>query len=94
MKKIGRNKPSPCGSGKKYKNCCLKKDRYLKNLSEDALDLNLIVSKNKIYIVVKMKDKNKNYELYNDLVEVIELKKPEDLNNVKNGYYPDGRKFP
>lgn len=30
-----------------------------------------------------MKDKNKNYELYNDLVEVIELKKPEDLNNVK-----------
>ena len=41
-----------------------------------------------------MKDKNKNYELDNDLVEVIELKKPEDLNNVKNGYYPDGRKFP
>ena len=37
MKKIGRNKPCPCGSGKKYKNCCLKKDRYLKNLSEDAL---------------------------------------------------------
>ena len=37
MKKIGRNKPCPCGSGKKYKNCCLKKDRYLKNLSDDAL---------------------------------------------------------
>ena len=49
MKKIGRNKPCPCGSGKKYKNRCLKKDRYLKNLSEDALDLNSIVSKNKIY---------------------------------------------
>jgi preprotein translocase subunit SecA len=25
-KKIGRNDPCPCGSGKKYKNCCLKKD--------------------------------------------------------------------
>ena len=37
MKKIGRNKPCPWGSGKKYKNCCLKKDRYLKNLSDDAL---------------------------------------------------------
>lgn len=24
--KIGRNDPCPCGSGKKYKNCCLKKD--------------------------------------------------------------------
>lgn len=25
-KKIGRNDPCPCGSGKKYKNCCLGKD--------------------------------------------------------------------
>ncbi len=24
-KKIGRNEPCPCGSGKKYKQCCLKK---------------------------------------------------------------------
>ena len=27
-KKIGRNEPCPCGSGKKYKNCCLKKDEH------------------------------------------------------------------
>ncbi|SEI39069.1 SEC-C motif-containing protein [Lachnospiraceae bacterium A10] len=26
-KKIGRNDPCPCGSGKKYKQCCLKKDQ-------------------------------------------------------------------
>ena len=25
--KIGRNDPCPCGSGKKYKNCCLAKDQ-------------------------------------------------------------------
>ena len=25
-KKIGRNDPCPCGSGKKYKNCCMNKD--------------------------------------------------------------------
>jgi preprotein translocase subunit SecA len=24
-KKIGRNEPCPCGSGKKYKKCCMKK---------------------------------------------------------------------
>ena len=31
-KKIGRNDPCPCGSGKKYKNCCLKKlNKNLKN---------------------------------------------------------------
>ena len=26
MAKIGRNQPCPCGSGKKYKVCCLQKD--------------------------------------------------------------------
>jgi hypothetical protein len=26
MGKIGRNDPCPCGSGKKYKKCCLRKD--------------------------------------------------------------------
>jgi uncharacterized protein YecA (UPF0149 family) len=25
-KKVGRNDPSPCGSGKKYKKCCLLKE--------------------------------------------------------------------
>jgi hypothetical protein len=25
---VGRNDPCPCGSGKKYKKCCLKKERY------------------------------------------------------------------
>lgn len=25
-KKVGRNDPCPCGSGKKYKNCCMSKD--------------------------------------------------------------------
>ena len=27
-KKIGRNDQCPCGSGKKYKNCCLKTGKY------------------------------------------------------------------
>ena len=26
MKVVGRNEPCPCGPGRKYKNCCLKKD--------------------------------------------------------------------
>lgn len=29
-KKIGRNQPCPCNSGKKYKHCCLKKGRTKK----------------------------------------------------------------
>lgn len=27
MSKIGRNDPCPCGSGKKYKKCCLPKEQ-------------------------------------------------------------------
>lgn len=26
--KVGRNEPCPCGSGKKYKNCCLSSGKY------------------------------------------------------------------
>ena len=26
--KVGRNDPCPCGSGKKYKNCCLSSGKY------------------------------------------------------------------
>jgi hypothetical protein len=32
--KVGRNDPCPCGSGKKYKNCCLLKGDYAKSLPE------------------------------------------------------------
>ena len=29
--RIGRNQPCPCGSGKKYKNCCLKEERKVQS---------------------------------------------------------------
>lgn len=32
--KVGRNDPCPCGSGKKYKKCCLLKGDYTKSLPE------------------------------------------------------------
>lgn len=35
-KKIGRNDPCPCGSGKKYKKCCLGKDREIQTLAITA----------------------------------------------------------
>ena len=28
--KVGRNEPCPCGSGKKYKKCCLAKDEAIR----------------------------------------------------------------
>ncbi len=37
-KKIGRNDPCPCGSGKKYKNCCMKKDQEAERQAIAALN--------------------------------------------------------
>ncbi|MFH1152497.1 MAG: SEC-C metal-binding domain-containing protein [Pseudomonadota bacterium] len=33
--KIGRNEPCPCGSGKKYKKCCLNNDQQTKQMHSD-----------------------------------------------------------
>ena len=34
MPEVGRNDPCPCGSGKKYKKCCLAKDETVALLGE------------------------------------------------------------
>lgn len=36
MNKTGRNQPCPCGSGKKYKTCCLRKDEDAQRQAERA----------------------------------------------------------
>jgi SEC-C motif len=37
MTKTGRNDPCPCGSGKKYKHCCLKKDEAAEHEARAAI---------------------------------------------------------
>ncbi|MDP4096341.1 SEC-C metal-binding domain-containing protein [Paenibacillus sp. P96] len=41
MSSIGRNEPCPCGSGKKYKKCCLEQDRALEQMSPDGSAVSL-----------------------------------------------------
>jgi tetratricopeptide (TPR) repeat protein len=43
MAQVGRNQPCPCGSGKKYKRCCLPKDEALvsERLRAQAVDHHL-----------------------------------------------------
>jgi tetratricopeptide (TPR) repeat protein len=36
MAQIGRNDPCPCGSGKKYKRCCLEKDEAAASAAREA----------------------------------------------------------
>ena len=37
-RKIGRNEPCPCGSGKKYKKCCLPKHEKIRDLLRGSMD--------------------------------------------------------
>lgn len=41
MLKLGRNDPCPCGSGKKYKHCCLGKDFTFTAEDEDAYEMQM-----------------------------------------------------
>jgi len=54
MARIGRNQPCPCGSGKKYKKCCYKKNNisqivlangFGKNLPKDVVITTTVLSK-------------------------------------------------
>lgn len=42
--KIGRNDPCPCGSGKKYKNCCLKSGKYENHHELTPLEMSKVKS--------------------------------------------------
>jgi hypothetical protein len=40
--KVGRNHPCPCGSGEKYKNCCIKKgEAFLRKMANKQEKLRL-----------------------------------------------------
>jgi hypothetical protein len=41
MARIGRNQPCPCGSGKKYKKCCYKKNNISQTLLANGFGKNL-----------------------------------------------------
>ena len=58
VKKIGRNEPCPCGSGKKYKKCCLKNNKpaAVENVPQSTWDFVnrwLVHHKGKEVIIVR-----------------------------------------
>ncbi|HHT9118669.1 MAG TPA: SEC-C metal-binding domain-containing protein, partial [Candidatus Hypogeohydataceae bacterium YC38] len=51
MKVVGRNNPCPCGSGKKYKECCLNKSAFVVKPSNqpEVIDNHLVSSNGKTW---------------------------------------------
>lgn len=71
--KIGRNEPCYCGSGKKYKKCCLMKDMEIKLRSGEQLPLYKTAisdSEGSKIVIVSRKKSNNNFEFISVLVDV------------------------
>ncbi len=64
MGKIGRNEQCPCGSGKKYKHCCLLREQagITRNSPEEAFKISLL-SEIKAIVAVAQEKKQKIKEL-------------------------------
>ena len=61
MVKIGRNQPCPCGSGKKYKHCCLTAEQFAKPAAAAQVQNTPIVPTLKAEIA-KLQEKARNKE--------------------------------
>jgi len=86
VKPIGRNEPCPCGSGKKYKKCCMKKSEAL--LPEQFVDNEgfHFTGKGEQPDSNELKKMEKNYQnqvrnspLWDEMVEEYGLEKAEKL---------------
>ncbi len=71
-KKIGRNDPCPCGSGKKYKKCCGKQSIPLGKIGNFELELELLSLHNlELYIVQRKGANMEEIYLYKEKLEEI-----------------------
>ncbi len=83
MAKISRNAPCPCGSGKKYKKCCL-----LRNEAK-SLEQGKLLEQNPGKLIVEVDDLD---DLSNSVLDLIDAKKFEEAKTVCNELtrkYPD-----
>ncbi len=73
MKKIGRNKPCPCGSGKKFKRCCLNIRGAVQNPPSPTASFIPVYTaldkmSNSVYDLIKMKKLDKAERLARKLL--------------------------
>ena len=91
--KIGRNAPCPCGSGKKYKNCCLNKVvevdfRHEKN--KDCIE----EEDSRMFFVLKnllLDYTNKKYKINNELEDIMDVSQaePEEIREIRDKLWED-----
>ena len=87
MSKIGRNDPCPCGSGKKYKKCCLNKEKTTTSKEQvplvNELYGNSLFSYHNQYVHTK---KVKNEEINKKLLNIYDYGKKMSSKEVMDNY--------
>lgn len=66
MPRVNRNDPCPCGSGKKYKNCCLRRDRF-------GLSRELSLSQAEAYLMNRLYEAAQAPRFASDLINAYNL---------------------
>lgn len=92
-KKVGRNDPCPCGSGKKYKNCCLNKVISVDFRHEVAKDC-VSEEDSKLFFLLKnllFDYTNKKYHINPDLKDILDIgdAEPEEVIEIRNKIWED-----
>ena len=79
MAKIGRNAPCPCGSGKKYKKCCLSLNETSRSKQNGGMP----------YSIVDMDDLDRLSNSVVDLIKGGRLDEAEKISHRLLSQYPD-----
>jgi tetratricopeptide (TPR) repeat protein len=79
MAKIGRNAPCPCGSGKKYKKCCLPLQDTSRSQQDGAM----------VYPIADMDDLDRLSNSVLDLIEEDRLDEAEKVSHELLSRYPN-----
>lgn len=81
MRKIGRNEPCPCGSGKKYKKCCIDHPERLLHSAEDKWTYNEVDRMTTVEIVQRLKNSGIPFEQDRFLQKVEEYYSAEQISD-------------
>ena len=85
----GRNDPCPCGSGKKYKKCCLARDDAAANAQRDQAAAAKAAATKTSWVIAEDDDLDELSNLVVDLIDQGRLDEAEMARDELTARYPD-----
>lgn len=85
----GRNDPCPCGSGKKYKKCCLARDEAAANAQRDEAAAAKAAATKTSWVIAEDDDLDELSNRVVDLIQQGQLDEAEKARDELTARYPD-----